>query len=38
MGVWMVIAIELMAGYLGYIIGEERGIAKTENKRGYKKY
>lgn len=38
MGVWMVIAIELMAGYLGYLIGEERGIAKTENKRNVKRW
>ena len=37
MGVWMVIAIELMAGYLGYLIGEERGAAKMEDKRGFKK-
>jgi hypothetical protein len=37
MGVWMVIAVELMAGYLGYLIGEERGMAKMENKRGFKK-
>lgn len=38
MGMWMVIAVELMAGYLGYLIGNERGMAKMENKRNVRKY
>lgn len=37
MGMWMVIAVELMAGYLGYLIGNEHGMTKMENKRGFKK-
>ena len=38
MGVWMVIAIELLAGWLGYQFGVERGISKMENKRNAKHY
>lgn len=38
MGMWMVIAVELMAGYLGYLIGNERGMAKMETKRNVKRW
>lgn len=35
MGAWMVIAVEIIAGFLGYMIGEARGRAKEANKRRF---
>lgn len=38
MGVWMVLAVELLAGWLGYQIGKERGMVLMENKRNSRNY
>lgn len=35
MGFWMVIAVELLAGWLGYQIGKERGEYKARSKRRF---
>ena len=35
MGVWMVIAVELLAGWLGYQIGKARGEYKAQSKRRF---
>ena len=38
MGFWMVFAVELLAGWLGYQIGKERGMYLMENKRHVRNY